>query len=868
MSSTNNGSGISPFDPQAYRAAAAQAIDAQIAALAHHAEARQLALDLRGALIAEALRALPLRHQRSLDKSVDRLPAYAVSVANDVWLARVTARFPDLLADYAASLKPKLQAILKACAARANLTLPEQQREDLLLTVTARFYLELAEGLYSPAVCGIGTLLKRLVTYELRDFVGHLPIPENFEAELPASSELSDAQRAQLDAVLAELPEAQRMAVLMHTVGRLSHREIAEKIGKTENNSRQLLLRGLKRLRLLLGGMGLLLLLLGVWLPGVAVALVLLGQAPAAAPQMAAVPPLRATSAMPVQYDEDAIAAQRQDSLDMVRGRSHSTGIFTQQFSMIHEQPMEQPAQQPATSTPQMPQATIASPSPVARVPSAALAASPRATPAPSASPRATLAPLPSPRATPMQDAAPQATARPPRRANPTVRPKPSATATALPSATATALPTAMLSATTRATATSTVVPSATAATSPAAPSATAVPSATATSPAAPSATAVPSATATSTAAPSATATSTAVPSATATMAATSTTVPSATAMPTVTATVVPSATASTIPSATVTPTAMPTATATPCPPDQIRPLDIGLTIDASQSMGDEHKLDYAIDAAVDFIDLLQDQDQVALVSFKGSPTLESPLSSDHQSVIERVRTLQPSGSTRIDAAINTMADELASTRHRTEAQSVLILLTDGLANNYAAEAQAAAEQAKARNIRLITIGIGQVDSAYLDAALLQALASSDADYYEAHGGAELPAIYASIQVLIHTCVAATEQQATPTVTQVQATVTATELPPSPVARLSAQALGLGLTAPTAQRLGAQPQRYGAAGGPAGHGRPCEHRRPRGAAGVRLRPWRSWPATNAAMFFGTTRHYGYSANVAPIICVV
>ncbi|MDR3518943.1 MAG: RNA polymerase sigma factor [Azospirillaceae bacterium] len=75
---------------------------------------------------------------------------------------------------------------------------------------------------------------------------------------IPASDQPEgDILRAEMSACIlgqvAQLPERQREAVLLHHFGDLSHREIAAALGVSEGNARILLHRGLAALRASLG---------------------------------------------------------------------------------------------------------------------------------------------------------------------------------------------------------------------------------------------------------------------------------------------------------------------------------------------------------------------------------------------------------------------------------------------------------------------------------------------------------------------------------------------------------------------------------------------------------------------------------------
>ncbi len=233
-----------------------------------------------------------------------------------------------------------------------------------------------------------------------------------------------------------------------------------------------------------------------------------------------------------------------------------------------------------------------------------------------------------------------------------------------------------------------------------------------------------------------------------------------------------PTPTATTVPSATPTVEAPPTATLIPTPepgelylprlykdPEPVptkkcvpaeQTVDVVLAIDISTSMnepapGGRSKLQWAIDAATEFVTKMKDQDQVAVVGFASSATLASPLTNDKARVVSALQSLVGSAvqGTRIDLGLSYARDELQSIRHQAGHTSAVVLVTDGLqtggGGNDAVRAEAA--QLRAASITLVTIGIGDD----VDSALLREIATKPEYYYPAPTADQLLDIYREI---------------------------------------------------------------------------------------------------------------------------
>jgi Ca-activated chloride channel family protein len=146
---------------------------------------------------------------------------------------------------------------------------------------------------------------------------------------------------------------------------------------------------------------------------------------------------------------------------------------------------------------------------------------------------------------------------------------------------------------------------------------------------------------------------------------------------------------------------------------------DIVLVIDVSSSMeaidfaeeGEEmNRLEAVIQVANEFI-ASREGDRIGLIAFSGQPFTMSPLTRDHNWLLERVgelRTRQmPDGTaigTAIASAVNRLRDSEADRRF-------ILLLTDGINNAGDISPMQAAQLAASMNLPVYVIGAGSRDS-------------------------------------------------------------------------------------------------------------------------------------------------------------
>lgn len=233
-------------------------------------------------------------------------------------------------------------------------------------------------------------------------------------------------------------------------------------------------------------------------------------------------------------------------------------------------------------------------------------------------------------------------------------------------------------------------------------------------------------------------------PTATASPSPTVTTAASATPRPSATPTPSPSPTATTVPR----PVFLPLALRERCPKAELRPIALALVLDASTSMRDAtpegpSKFEAARDAAYILIDLLvggAEGHRMAVVSFQGEARVETALTASRQRLRGAVRGIVTAPGSRLDAGIAAGMSSLAGLPAETDRR--IVLVTDGRPSpSTPAEAEAAAERARAAGIAFDTIGLGRD----VDADLLRRVAGDDARYHEAPGAEALAKIFADL---------------------------------------------------------------------------------------------------------------------------
>lgn len=245
---------------------------------------------------------------------------------------------------------------------------------------------------------------------------------------------------------------------------------------------------------------------------------------------------------------------------------------------------------------------------------------------------------------------------------------------------------------------------------------------------------------------------------------------PTETPTPTDTATATPTDTATPTATSTFTPTPTrtpgpkylpilyrlwpePTPAPTRCVPE-LQTIDLAMIIDTSQSMrdptqaGGQRKIDAAVEAAIEIVNLLKPQDQATIIGFNSIGFVASQLTGDKAVLTAALRDLpnRQGAGTQIEQGILAASSELTSSRHRPANYRSMILVTDGEQSAGGPQpVRDAANAAKAAGIRVVTVGLGPS----VDAGLLTEVASNPSLYFPAPDAADLLRIYREVALLV-----------------------------------------------------------------------------------------------------------------------
>lgn len=199
-------------------------------------------------------------------------------------------------------------------------------------------------------------------------------------------------------------------------------------------------------------------------------------------------------------------------------------------------------------------------------------------------------------------------------------------------------------------------------------------------------------------------------------------------------------------------------------------PLDVVLVLDRSGSMGQANKMTNAKAAAGILINQLDEtQDRAAVVSYADSARIDTGLTGNLGQLRSQVNGLSPFGWTNVADGVR-LGRQALQASGRAEATQLLIVLTDGIANRLlgggacpsyvhvptactqsAVDEAAAAKQA---GISVYTIGFDLHPSYTAPRGMLQQMASSASQFFDAPSATQLVAAFADIAQDITTQVA------------------------------------------------------------------------------------------------------------------
>jgi Ca-activated chloride channel family protein len=200
--------------------------------------------------------------------------------------------------------------------------------------------------------------------------------------------------------------------------------------------------------------------------------------------------------------------------------------------------------------------------------------------------------------------------------------------------------------------------------------------------------------------------------------------------------------------------------------------VDIVVVQDTSESMRGEdfapdHRLAAAKKSIRTFIEA-RTNDRVGLVAFGSLATTRCPLTLDHEMLLQMLEDVDFSprneGGTAIGMGLATAVNRL---RDSTARSRVVVLLTDGANNEGQIGPEAAAEAAKALDVRVYTIGVGstgqvpltvqdrrgrsyvQMQYFELDEELLQSIAdTTGGQYFNVRDSGTMEAVFETIDAL------------------------------------------------------------------------------------------------------------------------
>ncbi len=157
-------------------------------------------------------------------------------------------------------------------------------------------------------------------------------------------------------------------------------------------------------------------------------------------------------------------------------------------------------------------------------------------------------------------------------------------------------------------------------------------------------------------------------------------------------------------------------------------------------------RIDNAKAAASSFVDFngwKLPPDQMGLVSFNSSATLDQALTTDKSAVKADINALVANGGTNIASGIDSATAELNSVRHNPNALKFQVVLSDG--ESTSGDSQAAAQSAAASKIIIYAIGVGEASPAELTAIA----AATGGEYFAASDTNSLQNVFGLIALKV-----------------------------------------------------------------------------------------------------------------------
>jgi Ca-activated chloride channel family protein len=145
---------------------------------------------------------------------------------------------------------------------------------------------------------------------------------------------------------------------------------------------------------------------------------------------------------------------------------------------------------------------------------------------------------------------------------------------------------------------------------------------------------------------------------------------------------------------------------------EAVRPgLDVLLLIDVSQSMrardGTPDRLGTAIATAEAVVEA-RPRDRAGVLLFAGDHAIACPLTTDHASVVDRLRAIEVSQSDEGTAIGVAIAGALGRLQTARAPRGAIVVLTDGASNTGRPLPEEAARLAQRQGMRVITVGVGR----------------------------------------------------------------------------------------------------------------------------------------------------------------